>query len=195
MIDVTRLAKIPAIVNERIQRFAGSSQPTLQFIDVGMPALPIYDIQSREQESLLLTFTGPTAIAGSPNVLFNDDDLLERINDAKAFSIDDWSCIVTADTGPWVAQVQPEVQLRTPNDTVVRMAGWMTATVNSPDAVRYAVWGLRNYFDLEKAHWNQSQGEFENYSLENINFRVQNHSGGATDGTLSNVVIAMTLYY
>ena len=190
----SNLANLPSTVQDKFQKIAGANTNSPKYVDVGLPAIPTIDVLDSVTESLLLTYTGPTGNSSSPNVLFNDDELLEKINSANGFTVNNWGAIVTSASGTPTAQLVLEVGLRTATDTVTRICGWMTANVASPDAVRFGVWDLEQFFQLKKEqHWNQDQVGFQQYVLTNLNFRVQNHAAGSCN--ISNAVIELTLHF
>lgn len=155
---------------------------------------PVIDLGVPQIERIMLMAVGPTSNGSQPNFLFNDDDLLQKINSANAFIINNWSVVATGVSGTWGIETQLEVTMQSPTDTVVRICGWQYENIGSGDAVRLGQYGLGCYFDLKRGdHWNFGSNSFQDFVLTNLNFRGQNHVSGT--GNYSNLVIDLSLLY
>ena len=157
------------------------------------PIQPTWDLGRFQEERIGLFNVGPTAASAEPQVLFNDDALLAKLNSARRIRFNGWSVASTGATGTWAIQTNLEVNLAGTAVTIVPIAGWQFDNIGAGDAVRQAVYDLNFVLDLEAEHWNEATNEFQDLRITSLLFRGENHVGGT--GSYANVYIDLSLLY
>lgn len=178
----------------RMQKITGN--PSAQYpktFSLG-DIVPMWNYGRPYEENLTLFFVGPTANSDEPSVLFNDDELIAKINGASALRINGYGCLATGGAATWNVQSILELNLSSATDTIATPVSERYDVVGAGDLVRLTVMNANRVFNLRQTAFNNDAIQFQSVDVTSLLFRGERHTGSGT-GTFSNLTIDISLLY